>query len=91
MPLVTRKPRALRAAPPTSDGLDPLERLHYDVEAERYRLRARFAGVDLDDPDRRDEALRWLDAGGPVPDVHAYRCWLLALRERDRRRAASSV
>lgn len=84
MPLVTRKPRAQRSAP-LSDGLDPLERLHYDVEAERYRLRARFAGVDLDDPDRRDEALRWLDAGGPVPDVDAYRRWLL------RRRAASGV
>lgn len=84
MPLVTRTPRATRSVAPTSSGLDPLERLHYDVEAERHRLRARFAGVDLDDPGQRDRALEWIAAGAPVPDVEAYLRWL-------RRRAASDV
>ena len=64
--------------------MDPaLERLWLDLEAERIRLRARYAGFTTDsrapETERRRTA-EWVLAGAPVDDERAYRRWLEAQR-----------
>lgn len=71
-----------------------LERLWLDIETERLRLRARYAGIDLDPRTGREARLRaveWIREGSPVGDEAEYLEWLLERQARNEGRSALSA